>query len=233
LSVDREGQQPQEGPVSAPAARPRAGVQSLRNRTCLPLWEAFTGFVGTGLLLAGVFVAAGGRGPRFDRTEEAIGGTFFALGGLMCVLWAYAQLRRRRPLRLSRRLPGISVAADRDEKKRGEEISVTLTLAPHTGAGDEHLEVGLVCSELYDHDVTVHHRGGTTVVRQTLEATAHQDWRGIEPAAGERTFTFRIPRDAPYSYEGECVSYAWRVSARFVRDLRPDPRLDHPIWVRS
>jgi hypothetical protein len=208
------------------------GVQSLRNRTRLPLWAAFTGFVGTGMLLAGVFVAAGGRGPRFDRTEEALGGTFFALGGLMCVLWAYAQLRRRRPLRLSRRLPGISVAVDRDEKKGGEEISVTLTLAPHT-AGDEHLEVGLVCSELYDHDVTVHHRGGTTVVRQTLEATAHQDWRAIEPSAGERTFTFQIPRDAPYSYEGECVSYAWRVSVRFVRDLRPDPRLDHPIWVGS
>ena len=45
-------------------------------------------------------------------------------------------------------------------------------------------------------------------------------WMGSGP-----TFTLR-------SYEGDCLSYGWRVSARRVRRLRADPRTDHPIWVR-
>jgi hypothetical protein len=88
--------------------------------------------------------------------------------------------------------------------------------------------VGLVCIERYDYLTRVQHRGGTTVVRRTAESTAHEEWR-----PGAPTLTFEIPRDAPYSYEGECVSYAWRVSARVVRKLRSDPRLDHAIWVRA
>jgi len=49
--------------------------------------------------------------------------------------------------------------------------------------------------------------------------------------AGEQVLTFEIPRELPCSYEGDCLSYAWRVSARLVRKLRTDPRIDHPIWV--
>jgi hypothetical protein len=187
------------------------------------------GLVGTGMAAAGIFVAAGGRGPQFDRTEEALGGAFFALVGLVCAGWAYAQLRARRPPRLGARLRGIGLTVDRDEPRRGERLSVTLTLPPR--AGQSELEVGLVCVERYDHLVRAQHRGGTSVIRQTGEATAHQEWRRVEPRAGEQTLTFQIPSDAPFSYEGECVSYAWRVSARAVRRLRADPRVDHPIWV--
>jgi hypothetical protein len=43
--------------------------------------------------------------------------------------------------------------------------------------------------------------------------------------------TFRLPSDVPYSYEGSCLSYAWRISARAVRRLRRDARLDEPLWV--
>jgi hypothetical protein len=195
------------------------GAQSLRNRTGAPLLEAFVGLVGLAMLAAGVFVAAGGRGPRFDRREEALGGAFFALVGLLCAGWAYAQRRRSRP----RRLRGATLAVDRDEPRRGETLSVTLS-----HEADEQLEVGLVCIERYDYLTRVQHRGGTTVVRRTAESAAHEEWR-----PGAATLTFEIPRDAPYSYEGECVSYAWRVSARVVRKLRSDPRLDHAIWVRA
>ncbi|MDQ2909775.1 MAG: hypothetical protein M3R26_01625 [Actinomycetota bacterium] len=68
-------------------------------------------------------------------------------------------------------------------------------------------------------------------IRQTGEATAYEHWEPVEPAAGEQTVALAIPPGAPYSYEGDCVSYAWRVSARRVRRLQPDQRLDHPVWV--
>jgi hypothetical protein len=206
------------------------GAQSMRNRTGSPLLEGFVGLVGVGMLVAGVFVAAGGRGPRFDRREEALGGAFFALIGLVCAGWAYSQRRSRRPLRLPKRLRGTTLAVERDEPRRGEELSVSLSL---TKGAVEQLEVGLVCVERYDYLTRVQHRGGTTVLRRTAEATAHEEWQAIEPAAGERTLSFEIPRDTPYSYEGECVSYAWRISARVVRRLRSDPRIDHPLWVRA
>jgi hypothetical protein len=65
------------------------GIQTLRNRSHLSFWEPACFIVGAGMLGAGVFVAAGGRGSEFDRSEEALGGTFFALIGLLCVYGAY------------------------------------------------------------------------------------------------------------------------------------------------
>jgi hypothetical protein len=203
----------------------------MRNRVGFPFWEAAAGLVGAGMVVSGVFVAAGGRGPEFDRGEEALGGTIFALFGLVCVVWAYSQHRRRRPLDLRGRLRGVMLAVDRHEPRRGEELAVTLT-ARGGAARRDGLELGLVCTERYDSMVRAQHRAGTTLIRQTREATPHQQWQPVETAGGERTLTFEIPRDGPYSYEGECVSYAWRVSARVVRRLRSDLRLDHPIWVR-
>lgn len=180
------------------------------------------------MLLAGVFVAAGGRGPRFDRTEEAFGGAFFAFFGAVCVYGAWVMYSGSRAAGPSR-LRGSSLAVQPDELRRGEELSVTFT---GRGSEDDQLEVGLVCVERFDQQVRVYNRGASTVVRQTAEATVHQEWRPVEPV-GERTFSFQIPSEAPYSYEGECVSYVWQVSARAVKRLRKDPRLDHPIWVRT
>ena len=147
--------------------------------------------------------------------------------GLFRVLTGNWQRRKRKPLRLRDRLRGVNLGVERNEARRGDGLSVTLTHAE--GADD--LEVGLVCSELYDYVARAQTKGGTINILQTGQATAYEQWHAIEPGAGEQTLTIEIPRDAPYSYEGDCVSYAWRVSARRVRMLRSDPRIDVPICV--
>lgn len=209
------------------------GPQTLRNRAGYPFWEWAAGLVGAGLVVGGVFIAAGGRGPEFDRREEFWGGIFMASIGLVCAGWALFMRHKRRPLRLPNRLRGINLAVDREEARRGDELAVTLTFAGRARAEDERLEVGLVCIERHDYLVRAQHRAGATELRQTAEDTAHEQWQAIETASGEQTLTFEIPRDAPYSYEGDCVSYAWRVSARIPRKLRLDRRTDRPIWVRA
>jgi hypothetical protein len=170
-----------------------------------------------------------GRNPGRQTLRTRVSFPFWeAAAGLVCLFWAYSHRRRRRPPSLRLRLRGATLTVDREEARRGEELSVTLTLArPHR----EQVEVGIVCIELYDYAARAQTRAAPIVVRQTREGTAHQEWRPIERAAGDRTFTFELPRDAPYSYEGECVSYARRVSARVVRKLRADARLDRPVWV--
>ena len=208
------------------------GPQTLRNQGGSTLWEWFTGFVGTGMVIGGLFLAAGGRGPRFNPWEEGIGGTVFAFFGAVCVLWAYSLRRKRSPLSLADRLPGAALSVGSEEARRGGKLSVTLTVASSGGPDDEPLELGLVCVELYDYRVTAQTRAGPIYVRQTGEAHAYEHWEHVERSLGSQTVELELPRDAPYSYEGDCVSYAWRVSARVARRLRSDPRIDHPIWVR-
>jgi len=183
------------------------------------------------MFVSGVFVAVGGRGSKFDPLEEALGGAFFASMGLVCALWAYSQLRKHRPPSLANHMPGSALAVDRDDARRGEKLSVTLTLASSGGADDEPLEVGVVCVERYDYQATAQTRAGLIFIRQTREANAYEDWRQVERTAGDQSVDFELPRDVPYSYEGDCVSYAWRVSARVARKLRSDPRIDHAVWV--
>ena len=72
-----------------PAGR-TPGPQSLRNRRRRNLLAPFVGLVGLAMYAAGVWVAAGGRGPRFDRTEELLGGLVFAAGG-SCASWGRLQ----------------------------------------------------------------------------------------------------------------------------------------------
>ena len=205
------------------------GGQSLRNRAQGKTWSPFIAIVGTGMFMAGVWVAAGGRGTSFDRQEELWGGIFFALMGLMCiygagVIGAQGQPKRHPHLR------GTTLSVEPSDPRRGEEVSITF--AGHRG-DDDRLEIGLVCQERYDQEVRVYASGATVVRRQTAEAAAHEEWRAVPPAAREQTFTFVVPHDAPYSYEGDCVSYAWFAAARAVRPKRKDPRHEEPIWVRA
>ncbi|MDX6436658.1 MAG: hypothetical protein QOK34_1492 [Gaiellaceae bacterium] len=182
------------------------------------------------MVIGGLFVAAGGRGPRFNPWEEGIGGSVFAIFGAVCVAWAYSLRRKRQPLSLADRLPGAALTVAGEEARRGGKLSVTLTLA-RSSPDDEPLELGIVCVEIYDYQVTAQTRAGPVVVRQTGEANAYEHWQHVERSAGSHSAELELPGDAPYSYEGDCVSYAWRVSARVARRLRSDPRIDHPIWV--
>jgi hypothetical protein len=205
------------------------GVQSLRNRAQRNVWSPFIAFVGTAMFMAGVWIAAGGRGGAFDRQEELWGGIFFASMGLMCIYGAGVVHGKGRPKRHPQ-LRGTTLSVEPASPRRGEEVKITVAGKPRD---DARLEVGLVCAERYDMQVRVYVRGATVVRRETAEAYTHEQWQAVVPTAGEQTFTFAVPRDAPYSYEGECVSYVWFASARTVKRLRKDPRLEEPIWVRA
>jgi hypothetical protein len=179
------------------------------------------------MFAAGVWVAAGGRGARFDRQEEFLGGLLFGAMGLLCVYGAFVIWEAGQPKRHPR-LRGTRLSVGPAELRRGDEVTVTFT---GRRTGDDRLEVGLACDERYDTETRVFTRGVRTVVRQMGEETVHEDWHPVPIGAAEQSVTFRVPPDAPYSYEGSCLSYAWRVSARAVRTARPDARLDQPIWV--
>jgi hypothetical protein len=206
----------------------RPGSQSLRNKRGAPLLWWFCGIVGFGMFLGGAFTAAGGRGDRFPWLEELIGGSIFGLAGLFIVAVSLGQYRKFSPPRLKERMPGVNLAVDRDEATRGGTVSATITHGSTEG-----LEVGLVCIERYDLQSNAQTRAGRISIRQTNEGTVYESWQRVEPGAGEHVLTFEIPRDAPCSYEGDCLTYAWRVSARQTRTLQPDPRIDHPLWVRA
>lgn len=209
-----------------PAGRGPGG-QSLRDRAQRNFWSPFVGVVGTAMFAAGIWVAAGGRGPRFDRQEELWGGLLFAAFGLLCVYGGLVMWERGRPKRHPR-LRGATLSVIGGSLRRGGEVSVGCRRAQ---TSDGRLEVGIVCEERYDVQVRVYVRSARTVRRQTAQATVYEQWQPLPAVVGEQTFTFRVPVDAPYSYEGDCLSYAWRVSARAPVRLRKDPRTDEPIWV--
>lgn len=208
-----------------PAGR-EPGAQTLRSRSSGQFWAWFLMICGTGMYAAGVWLAAGGRGSRFDRLEELLGGLFFVVMGLLAVYLGLAWWERGRPRRHPR-LRGTSLVLGGELLRRGDEVSVTYS-GRHA---DENIEVGLACDERFDVQVPVYVKGMTTVLRQTRDGVAYEQWQPLPAGAVEQTFTFSVPADAPYSYEGDCVSYAWRVSARRVKALQEDPRFDQPIWV--
>lgn len=203
------------------------GPQTLRNRARGRVVGPLVGVVGTAMFAAGVWVAAGGRGARFDRREELWGGLLFAAIGLVCVYGAFAISGAGRPQR-HRRLRGARLSVDRTTPRRGDELIVTFA---GPSAGGDRLELGIACDERYDREVRTYARGVSMVVRQTGEETVHEEWKAVPAGTVAHEVALRIPRDAPYSYEGSCLSYSWRVSARAVRPRRPDARFDQPIWV--
>ena len=113
---------------------------------------------------------------------------------------------------------------DRSAGDPGVRTQIGLTvLAVRKGTQEELTANGL--------EVDKRPKGSNRVSRQTAEATVHEEWQAASAGGGDKTLTFRTPPEGPYSYEGDCVSYAWRVSARAVRTMRPDARLDQPSWV--
>ena len=58
-----------------------------------------------------------------------------------------------------------------------------------------------------------------------------KDWRELDTGTAEHALEFTVPAGAAFSYEGDTISWAWRVSARVERGHRSDPHSDVPIWV--
>jgi hypothetical protein len=125
--------------------------------------------------------------------------------------------------------PGnFEVLAEPLEVWRGEELEAELAIFDVDELADG-LEVGVVCVERYDHPVGAGGEEGTTTERITDEAIAYERWLPAWRTEEPQTFSFRIPTDAPYSHEGDCLSFAWRVSAR--ERGAGNETSDDPIWV--
>jgi hypothetical protein len=130
---------------------------------------------------------------------------------------------------LRRRLTrGLQVAASDQEVRRGEEVEALVTISSARGLGD--VEVGLVCTEYYtrySEGVGTDDSGG----RATSYAIAHQAWLPVESAPGVQNARLTIPPEAPFSYEGDCLSFRWEVVARGRRRRRLDAQARREISV--
>ncbi len=151
----------------------------------------------------------------------AIGAPFVAVGVLVfaiCTSLAVVTWRRARP----RRLADVTATPERLELRRGDELRVRVD-AP---VGTADLEVGLVCQVRYDVQVrTSSTDGGSSSSRRTRVAPAREAWTPASSAGASLV----VPADAPCSYEGDAVSFAWAVAAR----VRGGRRTSVPVavWV--
>jgi hypothetical protein len=168
---------------------------------------------------------------------------FIAACGLVCLLWVVlVVVPGRGPVakggaldRLANRLAGVGpldflrkrlakglqVGASRQELRRGEQVDALVTILSARGLGQ--VEVGLVCTELYDHkDTSTDYEGKTQSSRATSAAIAHEAWLPVENTPGVQSVGFTVPPEAPFSYEGSCLSFKWEVVARGRRRRRLD-----------
>jgi hypothetical protein len=143
------------------------------------------------------------------------------------------------PLDLLRRglTKGLEVDAREPEVRRGAEVEALVTISSSRGLGD--VEAGLLCTEYYDVDEDT--RTGTATdmdmdmgsgtKRVTRTAIAHEAWQPLENAVGVQTVRFAIPQEAPFSYEGDCLSFKWEVVARGRRASRLDAQASREFAV--
>jgi hypothetical protein len=125
-----------------------------------------------------------------------------------------------------RRTRGLQVDAGVQGVRRGEEVEALVTIASAKGLGD--LEVGLVCTEYYDEETT-DSDGDTS--RSTAEEIAYEDWLQVEELTGVQSVRLAIPADAPFSYEGTCLSFKWELVARGHRSRGLDAQARSDLSV--
>jgi hypothetical protein len=96
------------------------------------------------------------------------------------------------------------------------------------------LQVGLVCREFFDTLMDAYGRSAlknAEVAHRAMEDNvAYEEW---QPGQDEdRWYSFKVPVDAPCSYEGECLSFAWYIATRYrTPDDREIERIT-PLWVQ-
>jgi hypothetical protein len=120
-----------------------------------------------------------------------------------------------RPLAFMRRrlTSGLEIGASMGDVRRGEEFEVLVTVP--SNARLVGIDVGLLCTELYDEESS--HTGSdghTHTSRQTARAVAYEAWLPVEIGTGVQSVRLAIPGRAPFSYEGECLSFEWEIVAR-------------------
>jgi hypothetical protein len=128
--------------------------------------------------------------------------------------WQRFRMALKHPLDAMRqwRTKGFDISISNPQIRRGDDIEVLVTI---TGSARvEEAKVGLMCTECYAEKVPdddPESDFGTT--RQTSEAIAHEDWTPVDSAPGVHSVRLRIPLEAPFSYEGDCLSFKWAAIA--------------------
>lgn len=178
------------------------------------------GFLGGAILL--FTTASHAKSPSGAR---AGGGVFAGCALIMALLllWLW---RRRHP----RQARYLELIVEPVEARRGQTVSATLQISDAEKLGEK-LELGLVCTEYYDAKQTVYTENGSNEQRVTRSVEAFGRWNKADRSQLQQTVRFTIPGDAPFSYEGGAVSWAWSVSAIDRHAHRPDARRELPIWV--
>ena len=116
--------------------------------------------------------------------------------------WTFRKLRPAVPI-------GIRVTPEPEIVRRGGIVAVRL------GGVREDLDVGLVCEEereVQDTLIGVSDDVGDLDVTRLVEVPVFEAW--VPVRAGIRSYEIALPVDGPFSYEGQRVSFRWRVAAR-------------------
>ncbi len=175
-------------------------------------------FVIFAVLLAGLTLAAG-------STANTGGGgpplwPFVLAGVVVIAVFGGAGIAL---LRGGLRLRGVTVDAEPERTRRG--TSVQASARADREVGD--LELGIVCTVFYDKTVSSGSRGRSR--RATRSSTVFERWVPAAVGAFGSAVRVDVPGDAPYSYEGDCISFAWSLRAR--RAGRRRTTAPQPLWV--
>ncbi len=112
-------------------------------------------------------------------------------------------------------------------------MEALVTISSTEGLGE--VDVGLVCTESYDVEVSSTSDStsqyGSSTSRETRTAIAHEAWQPVETILGVQSVRIPIPPEAPFSYAGSCLSFKWEVAARGRRARHVDAQARSEISV--
>jgi hypothetical protein len=185
---------------------------------------------GTGFLLpvmAILFLACFIGIPLVVISVTEAQGVIYPVLGALAVVFVVAMWLLARRLRSGGDVR-YEVLAEPLELRRGDEVEAELLVHEPDRLGGR-VEVGVVCVERYDRPAGG--GGDEPGGREVAEDVAYERWLPARHTEEEQRFRFRIPPEGPYSHEGECLSFAWRVSAREIDGAGDDSSIDDPIWV--
>jgi hypothetical protein len=136
-------------------------------------------------------------------------------------------LGRRYRRKLRPRSDTVEIAAAGDVRRGGDvDVAITIRDGAHTGV---RLKVGILCLERYD----VEESTKNSTRRVTREDFAHEEWREVSASEAQQALSFAIPVEAPYSYQGSCLSFEWHAEALEIARLRPDAVAGCTFEVRA
>ncbi len=147
---------------------------------------------------------------------------FVSVGVVAVVVLGFLFIRVMR----SRDVEHLRVSIDRTELRRGERVHARVDVLDAERAG-ERLEVGLVCAVRY---VVREARSSSDhgPSRTTRRDTAYDGWVEASPGLA---VPLEVPRDQPYSHDGQVLGFSWKVVVRDVAARRVDSVVETPIRV--